>query len=55
MKGFNFSYWVGKVLTLVAFVAPVLFQLLPSGWENVTLGVLLHGVVDWINQTYHKA
>lgn len=54
-KGFSFSYWIGKLLTLGVLVAPVAMTILPLGWENITLGVVLHGVVDFLNQKYHAA
>lgn len=53
-QGFSFSYWVGKIVTLLVLFAPAAFQLLPAGWENLTLGVILHGVVDYLNQKYHS-
>lgn len=55
MKGFVFSYWVGKVITVAAFVLPIVFQFLPQGWENITLGAVLHGLADYLNRKYHAA
>lgn len=52
---FSFTYWVGKLATLAVLVSPIVFHLLPAGWENITLGVFAHGLVDYLNQTYHSA
>ena len=54
-KGFSFTYWVGKVASLFVFAYPVLTGMLPHGWENVTLGVVAHFIVDYANQYYHAA
>ena len=54
MSRFQFSKWVGNVLGLLVLVAPYAFQLAPQGWENITLGVVAHGFVDWANRYIHR-
>lgn len=54
-NGFEFSYWVGKVASTLVLVAPLIMNLLPHGWENITLGVVAHLALDWLNQEAHTA
>jgi len=49
----NFTYAIGRTLALVAFLAPTAMQILPPGWQDVTLGFLAHAAVTYINEYLH--
>lgn len=49
----NFTYAVGRAAALVLFLYPIATQLLPIGWENITLGVISHIIVTWLNEYLH--
>lgn len=42
-----------KVIGLLLLMAPILMNALPQGWENVTLGVVAHLIMDYLNKSYH--
>jgi hypothetical protein len=35
------------------FVVPIAVQILPAGWENVTLGFIFHIGMTWLNEAAH--
>lgn len=49
----NFTYAVGRAAALVLFLYPIATQLLPKGWEDITLGVAAHIIVTWLNEYIH--
>lgn len=49
----NFTYAVGRAAALVLFLYPIATQLLPKGWEDITLGLVAHIAVTWLNEYIH--
>lgn len=49
----NFTYAVGRAAALLLFLYPIAVQILPVGWENVSLGVIAHIAVTWLNEYLH--
>lgn len=51
----NFTYAVGRAAALILFLYPMATVLLPVGWENLTLGVMAHIGVTWLNEYAHTS
>lgn len=49
----NFTYSLGRTAALVAVLAPFVFQVFPAGWQDLTLGFVLHAAVTWLNEYAH--
>lgn len=49
----NFTYSLGRTAALFLFLYPMATQLLPIGWENITLGFVAHIGVTWLNEYAH--
>lgn len=49
----NFTYAIGRTSALLLFILPMAATWLPSGWENLTLGILFHVGITYLNEWAH--
>lgn len=49
----NFTYALGRTSALLLFLLPMITTWLPNGWENLTLGVIFHVLVTYLNEKAH--
>lgn len=49
----NFTYALGRTSALLLFILPLAASWLPTGWENLTLGIVFHVLMTYLNEKAH--